>query len=391
MPPTMTDVLVIGAGVIGCAAALALSRRGASVRVLERSGGLSAQLPLPGALGTGDGASWAAAGILGAQVESDEDGPMARLCLAGRERYPAWSASLAEATGIDVGYRRSGALRVAYDEEERDDMIREVAWQREAGLSFTPLDRDAARAAEPELSLAVAGGVRFPDDARIDPPSLMRALRIAAERAGAMFGGGSPARRVLVDGGQAWGAALEDGTTLSAARVVLAAGCWSSLIEGAALQPDAVRPARGQIVELLPATPVLQQVVYGPGCYLSPRDDGRVLVGATTEFVGFTPGNTARAVHDLVAAALRLVPALGDAAMGRCWSGLRPHTPDELPLLGEGEIRNLIFATGHFRNGILLGPITAEIVAALTAGEPSPLDLGPFAPTRLQMDHAAGG
>lgn len=372
----MTDVLVIGAGVVGCASALALARRGASVSVLERGVAPGGQ--------AGDSASWAAAGILGAQVEVDEDSPMARLCLEGRARHAAWAPELAAATGIDVGYRRLGVLRVAFDEPERAALERAVTWQIAAGLSVELLDGGGVRAAEPEISPEAVGGVRFPEDARIDPPSLMRALRIAAERSGARFIAGAPARRVLADAGRAFGVALEDGTTLTAARVVLAAGCWSSLIEGTGLAPDAVRPARGQIVELTPASRVLDQVVYGPGCYLSPRDDGRVLIGATTEFVGYAPGVTARAVRDLITAAIRVAPALAEAGVGRSWSGLRPHTRDELPILGEGEVRNLILATGHFRNGVLLGPLTGEIVAALAAGEPPPVDLAPFHPGRLR-------
>ena len=181
---------------------------------------------------------------------------------------------------------------------------------------------------------------------------------------------------------------LEDGAEVRAATVVLAAGCWSALVEGAGLAPDAVRPARGQIVELVSEAPPLRQVVFGPGCYLSPRDDGRVLIGLTMEFVGFTPGVTARAVSDLIAAAIRLVPALGGAALGRCWSGLRPHTHDELPILGEGALRHLILATGHFRNGILLAPITGEIVAAAAAGQAAPLDISPFRPGRIAQERA---
>lgn len=379
----MSDVLVIGSGVIGCASALALARRGASVSVIERGAdGRGAGAPEPPSA-WGDGASWAAAGVLGAQIEAEEDGPMARLCLASRERYAAWAGALVEATGIDVGYRPCGAMRVAFEAGEAETVAREAAWQAAAKLSLASLDGAAARAAEPALCNEIAGGVRFPDDGRIDPPALMRALRIAAARAGARFRTGAPARRILRAGGRAVGAALEDGSELLAGKVVLAAGCWSALVDGAGLAPDAVRPARGQIVELVAEAPPLGQVIFGPSCYLSPRDDGRVLVGSTTEFVGFTPGVTARAVADLLVAAIRLVPALGEAAVSRSWSGLRPHTHDELPILGEGVIKHLILATGHFRNGILLAPITGEIVAAVAAERVPPVDISPFEAERL--------
>lgn len=368
MHASMSDVVVIGGGVAGCASALALARRGLSVRVLERN--------------PGEGASWAAAGIIGPQLEAAGDGPLARLCLASRDLYPELAASLTEATGIDVGFRRCGALRVALTPSGRDEIAREVAWQREAGLALERCDGDAARARAPALCDEVAGGVWLADEARVDPPSLMRALRIAAERAGVQFRAGAAVRRVLVEREQACGAQLEDGTKVEARWTVIAAGSWSSLLEASGLAPAAVRPVRGQIVELTPASPVLSQVIFGPGCYLSPRDDGRVLVGATMEFAGYVTAVTSRAVRDLLTAALRLVPALGDAPLGRTWAGLRPHTKDDLPILGEGELPRLVFATGHFRNGVLLAPVTAKIVAAQITGEQPPLDLSPFSPGR---------
>lgn len=371
MHAPMSDVVVIGAGVAGCTSALSLARRGLSVRVLERN--------------PGEGASWAAAGILGPQLEAAGDGPLARLCLASRALYPELVASLAEATGIDVGYRRCGALRVALTAAGREEIARELAWQKAAGLAMELCDGDGARARAPALSAEVTGGAWLADEARIDPPSLMRALRIAAERAGVQFRSGAAVRRVLVERGRAAGVLLEDGTRVEARWTVIAAGSWSSLIEGSGLAPQAVRPVRGQIVELVPASPVLSQIVFGPGCYLSPRDDGRVLVGATMEFAGFVPAVTSWAVRDLLTAALRLVPALGEAPLGRTWAGLRPHPCDDLPILGEGEIENLLFATGHFRNGVLLAAVTGKIVTALITGEEPPLDLAPFSARRPSL------
>lgn len=364
----MSDVLIIGAGVVGCASALALAKSGLSVCVFERA--------------PSDGASWAAAGIIGPQIEAAAEGPMARLCLASRAMYPEFAAALVAATGIDVGLRRSGVLRVALSADERESIAREVAWQREAGFSVEELDGDEARALEPSLGAEIHGAVRFAEDGRVDPPSLMRALRIAASLAGARFLTGVAVRRVLVERDRACGVLLEDGTKVEGAWTVLAAGSWSTLIEGTGLALGAVRPARGQIVELTPSMPVIKHVVFGSDGYLSPRDDGRVLVGSTTEFVGYVPGVTARAVRDLLASAIQLVPALGDAPVGRTWSGLRPHTRDELPLLGEGEIGKLILATGHFRNGVLLAPLTGELVAALITGRQPAVDLSPFSAKR---------
>jgi glycine oxidase len=160
--------------------------------------------------------------------------------------------------------------------------------------------------------------------------------------------------------------------------VVLAAGSWSTLVAGVPLQAGDVRPARGQIVELEGSDPLLQGVVFGPGCYLVPRDDGRVLVGSTLEFVGYRREVTARAVRDLLVAAIDLVPALADVSLGRTWSSFRPYSETGVPLLGPSEVERLLLATGHHRNGILLAPITAEIIRAATMGDAPPIDLTPF-------------
>jgi glycine oxidase len=365
----MTDVIIIGGGVMGCSTALALAKRGIATSVLERS--------VPGAE-----ASSAAAGILGAQVESHADGPMARLCLASRALYADWAADIQAQTGIDVGFRACGVLKAALTEAELARAEREVAWQAAAGLPVEQLDGAAARAIEPALTPEAVGAVRFAGDARIDPPLLLRALRVAAERAGARFQSGALVRRVAIDDGRARGVTLEDGSTLAAESVVIAAGSWSALVEGSSLAPGSVRPARGQIVELQATVPPLRSAVFGPDCYLSPRDDGRVLVGSTLEFVGFRPGVTAGAVRDLLAAAIRLVPSLAEASVGRAWSSFRPYTTDELPLLGATAVDRLFLATGHFRNGILLAPMTAEIVARAIVGEAVP-EAAAFSSRRL--------
>jgi glycine oxidase len=367
----MEDVLVIGGGVMGCASALALAEAGVSVRVLERS--------VPGAE-----ASSAAAGILGAQIEAHTDGPMARLCLASRALYPALAARLHERTGIDAGLRMQGTLHVAWDEGELDTLWDNAAWQRDAGLRCERLGPAALREREPCVSPDALGGVYFPDDGRIDPPLLLKALRIGAERAGARFSSGALVRRIVVEDARATGVLLEDGRVIEAKHVVLAAGSWSALVEGSGLPPECVRPARGQIVELLLELPPTGRVLYGPGCYLSPRDDGRMLIGSTLEFVGFSPGVTALAVRDLLTAAIRLVPRLGRAGLGRAWSSFRPYTRDELPLLGRTPIEGLLLATGHYRNGILLAPITGQVIASAVLGTEPPAELTPFSSARVR-------
>jgi len=369
MRQAMTDVLVIGGGIIGCSTALALARRGAKVSVLEQS--------VPGA-----GASNAAAGVLGTQMDALQDSPFFRLTRESLARYPAFTEELREVTGIDVGYRRTGITRAALGDDELAAVVRGAAWQREAGLAVEVLDREALRAVEPAVSHHAVGGVRFPDEARIDPPTLLLAVKIAAERAGVTFRTGTVVLRVAVREGSAWGVMLENGSIVEGDAIVLAAGSWSSLVGGVPLPADGVQPVRGQIVELLLPSPILRGPVLGRDMYLSPRDDGRVLVGSTREHVGFKPGVTAGAVRYLLDAALTLVPALADAGINRTWSGFRPSTRDELPLLGKTPIEKLYAATGHFSNGVVLAPITAEILAAEISGGAPPVDITPFAATR---------
>ncbi len=240
----VNTVLVIGGGVIGCAAALALARRGVRAIVLERG---QARPEAPGETGA---SSWAAAGIVSAQVATCADGPLARLCIAGRALYPAFAATLRELTDLDVQLRDAGVLRPAFTESELRGFVAESAWQVPAGLRVEHLDAAAVRVLEPALSPEVVGALRFPDDPRIDPPSLLAALRAAIERTGAELRTGAEVRRILVSEGRVNGVELADGSTLAASTVVVAAGSWSSLIEGATLPTGSVEPARGQIVEL---------------------------------------------------------------------------------------------------------------------------------------------
>ncbi len=365
----MTDrfaVIVVGAGVMGCATAVELARRRISCLVLERS--------VPGAE-----ASSAAAGMLGAQVESHAPGPFVTLSVKSRDAFAGWATRLREATGIDVEHRVCGITKVAFDRRELDLAEEHAAWQSKEGLRAEVLRASDVRAIEPDVAPDVIGGVHFPDDGRVDPPRLLKALRIAAERFGARFRTGAIVRRVVKAEGRARGVELESGELLEAEHVVLAAGSWSTLVGGTPLAAGAVQPARGQIVELLLPTPIQRGAIYGAHAYLSPRDDGRVLVGSTLEFVGFERGVTAGAVRDLLAAATRMVPRLEGADLGKAWSSFRPHTDSGLPIIGKSSVERLWLATGHFRNGILLAPITAEIIGALVAGDAPPIDPSPFA------------
>lgn len=361
------DVVIVGGGIAGCGSAWELAKAGARVVVLERA--------VPGAE-----ASSAAAGIIGAQVEAHADGPLFELALASRKLYPAWARELARETGIDIEFRASGVMRVESTARALARLEREHAFQR-ASARVERLDKRALEARVPGLA-SVAGAVAFPEDGRVDPPKLLRALRIAAERAGVEFRSGAYVARVILEDERARGVMLGDGSRVEAKHVLVAAGSWSSLVHGVPLPEGGVLPARGQIVELTLPVPITSWVVFGPRCYLCPRDDGRVLIGSTLEFVGYRREVTARAVRDLLDAAIELVPALGDATLSGTWSSFRPFIKGGLPALGATRFQNLWLATGHHRNGILLAPVTAKLLSALVLGKRPPVDVRPFSALR---------
>jgi glycine oxidase len=364
----MADVLIIGAGAIGCATAWRLAARGAAVEVIEKSS--------VGVLA----ASQAAAGMLSAQLEHHPSEAMAALCMASRERYPAFVTELEQASGIEVDYRRIGAVRVAVSEADADQLVRLVKEQHARGWAAELVDVQGMKSLAPGLG-EVALGAYFGGECAIDPPALLRALALAAERRGVRIRTTRAVVRIHAHDDHVV-VELADGERVRAGKLVLAAGAWSAGIEGSGVE-GLVRPVRGQMLELNCERPPAL-LIEGPDAYLSPRTDGRVLVGSTLEEVGFARAVTAAAAARLLAGALRLFPALAEARLSGHWCGFRAASPDALPLIGASH-DSVIVATGHYRNGIVLTPVTAEIAAAQIAREPLASDLPAltaFAPTR---------
>ena len=362
------DVVVIGGGIQGCAVALRLAQGGAGVLVLERS--------VPGAE-----ASSAAGGILSPGVEAVEPGPFYDLCRASLARYPALAQELEVATGIAVGYR-GGTLEVALD----DDFARLLAARAEKllqhGMPVEVVDDGAVRALEPGLSPEARGALFFAEEASVDPRPLSRALQVAAHRAGARFQTGQ-VHRIVHERGRAVGVEHDLGR-IEAGAVVLAAGAWSTLVEGSALTRGAVRPVRGQMALLDTRPPLLSRVVFTDRGYLVPRADGRLLCGSTMEEVGFERGVTAGGLSAVLSMALAAAPELARAPLVDTWSNFRPASPDGWPVLGASAVPGLFYATGHTRNGILLAPVTADAVSATVLGQPAPVELAPFSASRLR-------
>jgi glycine oxidase len=353
------DLLVVGAGVVGLACAWRAAQNGLSVRVIDRTA--------PGA-----GASGIAAGMLapvGEATWGQEE--LLALALESHRAWPAFAAELAEASGMEVGYDRLGALHVALDRDEAEELRRRFELMRELGLDAEWLRPRACRELEPGLSPACTAGVHAPHEAAIDPRMLVAALRAAVEAGGGAVMRGE-AVEALIEGERLTGVRTDDGRTHLAESVVLATGAWSGQARWlpARARPS-VRPVKGQILTLQgPAgAPVCSRIVASERVYVVPRVDGRVVIGATVEERGFDTHVTAGGVLELLREAYRALPDVAELELVDTAAGLRPGTPDNVPLIGPGAIAGLVVATGHFRNGILLAPITADLVVAELAGE----------------------
>jgi glycine oxidase len=308
----------------------------------------------------GAGASGVAAGMLAPVTEAEfGEEALLRLNLAGAELWPAFAAELAERSGLDTGYRSSGALVVAADRDDAEELRRLHAFQQSLGLDVRWLSGRECRRLEPRLSPRVPGGILAEHDHQVEPRAGVSALRAAFEAAG---------------GELRSGVEVTDPATLDAEHVVIAAGCWS----GAFGVP--VRPVKGQILRLR-GGPLAERLVRTPRCYIVNRPDGEVVVGATVEERGFDTAVTADGVFRMLEAAREVLPDIAELEFTEAAARLRPGTPDNAPLIGEHD--GLVWATGHHRNGVLLAPITAAAVAAVVAGEAPPEDVEPFAPGRF--------
>jgi glycine oxidase len=366
---TRYDAVVIGAGLIGLSCAWRARRRGLSVLVVDRAEELGA------------GTSGVAAGMLAPVTEADfgEEGPLT-VNLAGRERWPAFAAELEEVTGLATGYRDSGALVVAADRDDAEALHRLHDFQRSLGLAAEWLAPSRCRALEPGLSPRIAGGILAPQDGHADPRATLSALAAAVEELAL----GVEVEAIELHGSAVSGVRTSAGT-VACEQVVVAAGPWSAALDPVGDGPP-VRPVKGQILELRTRGAVpepFQRVLRTPRCYLVARGDGRVVLGATVEEQGFDTAVTADGVFRLLEAAWEVLPEVGELELVGARAGLRPGTPDNAPVVGPGELDGLIWATGHWRNGVLLAPLTGEVVAGLLAGEPLPDEVAALSPERF--------
>jgi glycine oxidase len=367
------DVAVAGGGLIGGSIALELARAGLRVGLFDR------QEP-------GQEASWAGAGILSPAPESAAMISLVPLGKASMALYPDFVRMVEEISGQSAGYRPRGTLQALFLPDAREELSTVIALHHGLGLKAEPLRADDARELEPSLSEDLEAAVLRPDEASVDNRAMTQAVLEAARRSGVQFFAGSSVEAIWRKGGRCLGLHLKN-EKIEAQWTVIAAGCFSAGIEGVGSYAP-VRPAKGQMISLRADDLHIERVLWSAKIYLVPRNDGRILAGATVEYTGFEKSVTAGGIEKILAGAIELSPDLANARVEETWAGLRPDSPDHLPILGPTDIDGLLIATGHFRGGILLTPITAHLVQEWVTQQRVSVDWDRFSPMRFQSASA---
>lgn len=383
--PQTTEVAIIGGGVIGLAVARALTSRGVrDVTVIERDS-------------FGAEASGAAAGMLAPQSEANCADEFFDLCRRSRDLYPVFAAELREETGIDIQLETKGTLYLGLDEADVRELETRYQWQSAAGLSVERLSPESARTLEPAISERVQLALRFPLDTQVENRLLIKSLVASNQGRGVSLANNTSVNSIKLGRGRIEGLETSRGF-ISTANVVVAAGGWSSLLNASPESSDrtsdsalpvlGIEPVRGQMLCFKSSPAIFSHVIYSPRGYLVPRRDGRLLAGSTTEHVGFDKRVTEAGVQSIRSAAVEISPRIDELVMQQPWAGLRPRAADGLPVVGAyAEIAGLFYATGHYRNGILLAPITGELIAEAIVGHGAPrsvnASVNAFSPDRF--------
>jgi glycine oxidase len=343
------EIIIVGGGVIGLTIARALALRGVrDVCLIER-----------GRLGTE--ASWAAAGMLLPQVEADAPDEFFNLACQSRDLYPSFAAALREETGIDVELDTTGTLYLALTEHDHEEIEKRYEWQTRAGFAVERLSGAEVRELEPCISEAALDALRFPKDIQVENRRLLSALANSVTKLGIDITTQTTVESLIVEGNRVRGVQTSRGA-IDSPTVVIAAGTWSNFIKTAPV--PAISPVRGQMLCLEAKPQLTRHVIYSPRGYLVPRQDGRLLAGSTSENAGFAKCVTAGGIATILRNALEISPAITGLPVVDTWAGLRPRAADGLPVIGPcGEIDGLFCATGHYRNGILLAPLTGELIS----------------------------
>jgi len=362
------EVVIAGAGLIGGAIALEFARAGLRVAVFDRSE-------------PGREASWAGAGILSPAPENPATIPLVPLGKASMALYPDFAARVEEISGQDVGFRAKGTLEALFSRDAARELSTHVALHHGWGLKAEAISAEDAHELEPALSPELEAAVLRPDEASVDNRALTQAVLHAARKSGVEVLAHCEVQGIWREKQRCAGLVLEN-ERVSAKWTIIAAGSFSASITGAdAYAP--VRPAKGQMVSLRAERLKIERVLWSDKIYLVPRNDGRILAGATVEYAGFDKKVTAGALEKLLRSAIELAPELAHARVEETWAGLRPDSPDHLPILGPADIDGLLIATGHFRSGILLTPITARLIREWVTEQRVPVDWERFSPLRF--------
>jgi glycine oxidase len=381
--PRSAGIVIVGGGVIGLAVARALVLRGLSdVLLIERSS-------------LGAESSSAAAGMLAPQAEADRADDFFHLACQSRDMYPAFAAALLEETGIDIELDTTGTLYLAFTDDDARELEKRYEWQSQAGLALEILRVEDARRLEPGISANVCAALKFPLDGQVENRRLISALAASTEKLGVRLAPGTTVTSLITDHRGVAGVETSRGF-VSTETVVIAGGAWTSMLElkgrsgktssDKTLPNLCIEPVRGQMLCFEANPQIARHVVYTPRGYIVPRRDGRLLAGSTTEHAGFDKRVTAEGVSSLLSAALEISPQIGALHLAASWAGLRPRAADGLPVLGPyAEIDGLFYATGHYRNGILLAPITGELIAGAIVDKVPSTSLGSFSPDRFEL------
>jgi glycine oxidase len=362
------DAVIAGGGIIGASIALELSSTGLQVALYD------AKEP-------GQEASWASGGMISPAPENLGSIPFVPISLASVAIYPAFIRKVEELSGMDVGYRQDGAIDAFCDGNIEEELSTVIALQHGVGLRAEAVSAEQAREMEPALSERVQAAIFRPDEASLDNRAFTNAVLIAAQRQGVKIFSGNGAKAIWKEGGRCKGLILQNGQ-VEAKATVIAAGCFSAQIEG--VQPYApVFPAKGQMIALRCESVKIHRVLWKEHTYLVPRNDGRIIAGSTIERTGFDRSVTAGAVKKILSEVLQFAPGLEAAQIKETWAGLRPDSPDHLPILGPTDVEGLLIATGHFRSGILLAPITAQLMQEWITSQRVSVDWDRFSPLRF--------
>ena len=357
------DAIIIGGGVIGCAIAYNLAKAQVKTLVIDKADNVGRE------------ASWAGAGILASHASTHD--PYAELCRASLGLYPALAEALQAETQIDIEFIRSGSIAVFFTDEDKQGLTGLASRRLDRGFSAEVLTPEAVWELEPAISKSVVGGVRFPHDAQVRNPKLVRALAKGAALLGTEFLFGNPVTAFLREGERIAGVEV-NGERVYGDTFVIASGCWSGTIAAQLGGALPMEPARGQMVLAEAMPPILRHVIDGLGVYLVPRSDGKILIGATVEFVGYDKRTTLEGTRQMIEAGIGLMPSLGEKSFVQTWAGLRPYAKGGPYIGGLPGFDNVFVAAGHFKNGILLAPITGTLICELiTTGNPS-MSLEPF-------------